>query len=85
MWRSKSFSYSKLEEKKLISAIKKSFLVSQNADFLKYKKSKSGFIDFLPTCNLVVKDQPLKISNLWIVIYLRMKTFFERKYKKEWF
>ena len=52
--------YSKLEEKKLISEIKKSFLVSQNADFLKYKKSKSGFIDFLPTCNLVVKRSAIE-------------------------
>ena len=55
MWRSNLSPYSKIEEKKLISAIKKSYLVSQNADFIKYKKTNSRFIDFLPTCNLVVK------------------------------
>ena len=52
--------YSKIEEKKLISAIKKSYLVSQNADFIKYKESNSRFIDFLPTCNLVVKKSALE-------------------------
>ena len=52
--------YSKIEEKKLISAIKKSYLVSQNADFIKYKKTNSRFIDFLPTCNLVVKKSALE-------------------------
>ena len=52
--------YSKIEEKKLISAIKKSYLVSQNADFIKYKESNSRFIDFLPTCNLVVKKLALE-------------------------
>ncbi len=52
--------YSKIEEKKLISAIKKSYLVSQNAGFIKYKESNSRFIDFLPTCNLIVRRSALK-------------------------
>ena len=47
---------SELEEKKFVSAIKKSFVVSQNANYLKNKQSKSRFIDFLPTCNLIVRS-----------------------------
>ena len=50
---------SELEEKKFVSAIKKSFVVSQNANYLKNKQSKSRLIDFLPTCNLIVKRSAL--------------------------
>jgi len=43
------------EEKKFISSIKKSMIVSQNVKFVKNKQFKSKIINFLPTCNLIVK------------------------------
>ena len=48
------------EEKKLICSIKKSFVVSQNAKLVKNKNSQTKFINFLPTCNLIVKRSILQ-------------------------
>ena len=48
------------EEKKLICSIKKSFVVSQNVKLVKNKQSQPRFINFLPTCNLVVKRSILQ-------------------------
>ena len=47
---------SETEEKKFISSIKKSAIVSQNVKFVKNKKFQSKMINFLPTCNLIVKS-----------------------------
>jgi GT2 family glycosyltransferase len=48
------------EEKKLISSIKKSIVVSQNAKLVKHKQSQSRLVNFLPTCNLVIKRSILQ-------------------------
>ena len=48
------------EEKKLICSIKKSIVVSQNAQLVKNKQTKPRLINFLPTCNLVVKRSVLQ-------------------------
>ena len=48
------------DEKKLISFVKKSWFVTQNANLLKKIQSKGQFIHFLPSCNLVVKRSVFK-------------------------
>ena len=50
----------KLKFKKLICSIKKSFVVSQNVKLVKNKQSQPRFINFLPTCNLVIKRSILQ-------------------------
>ena len=48
------------EEKKLISFIKKSYVVTQDVHLLKKIQSKGKFIHFLPTCNLIIKKSIIK-------------------------
>jgi len=50
----------KEEGKRLICSIKKSIVVSQNAQLIKNKQTKSRLINFLPTCNLVIKRSTLQ-------------------------
>ena len=48
------------EEKKLISFVKKSVVVTQSVKILKNIQSQARFVNFLPTCNLIIKRSIFK-------------------------